>query len=394
MSYILEALKKSQSDRELGRVPRVQGFGIDVPIEPPPSRPWAYMALLLALVALGTGGFLLLRALGTAPTEPNAAGLPLASSIQEDSDVRARESFATAPPAAGESVGVPASDDGSQALLPGAGVADDVWPGRSEGGPGMARPTIADATPTRELHLLQPPSETPTTPGVESPAASPPQPAADASVPPVVEGPVAAADALPLEDPGNLSVAPEVLVVPAPAKPGEPLPRGAEELRRAVLGDGGGLSVSADGSSTLPTPPPPGQPLPSAPPTSDYAPVPEDLLAEIDAFKELVRSGKAGATNRAAAAPPRLPEPPALKLRPPQEDIALPQAPSLELRNRLPPFSMSVHVYNPDPERRFVYINGRKLAESQESREGLLLERVVTDGAVLSYQGERFFQRR
>ena len=36
----------------------------------------------------------------------------------------------------------------------------------------------------------------------------------------------------------------------------------------------------------------------------------------------------------------------------------------------------------------------RKLTESEQSREGIRLERVVTDGAVLSYQGEEFFQRR
>jgi len=391
MSYILEALKKSQSDRELGRVPRVQGFGIDVPIEPPRSRPWAYLALLLALVALGAGGFVLLRVLGMAPAEPNAPGLPLASSMPEGGGVRARESMGPAPPAAGENVGVLAPDDASQASWPVAVAADGAPSVLSESG--AARPIIADATPPRDLQLPQPPSETPT-PGIGSPAASTPQPAADASVPPVVGEPVAAADTLPLADPDDLSIAPEVLVVPAPAKPGEPLPRGAEELRRAVLGDGGGLSVSADGSSTLPRPPPPDQPLPSGPPPSEYAPVPEDLLAEIDAFKKLVRSGKAGVSKQAAAAPPPLPEPPLLKLRPRQEEIALPAAPSLDLRNRLPPFSMSVHVYNPDPERRFVYINGRKLTESQESREGLLVKRVVSDGAVLSYQGEEFFQRR
>jgi hypothetical protein len=200
--------------------------------------------------------------------------------------------------------------------------------------------------------------------------------------------------ALPLTDPEGLSVEPEVLVVPAPAKPGESLPRGAEELRRAVLGGAGGLSASVDGPSALPAPPPPEPPSRSALQQGEYAPVPNDLRDEIEAFKELVRKNDPAVAKRAAAAAPPLPEPPGLASRLPPHDSPLPPAPSLDLRNRLPPFSMTVHVYNPDPKRRFVYINGRKLAESEQSREGLRLERIVADGAVLSYDGERFFQRR
>jgi len=124
--------------------------------------------------------------------------------------------------------------------------------------------------------------------------------------------------------------------------------------------------------------------------------VPEDLIAEIEAFKELVRKRDPGIDRRAAARPPPLPEPPGLP-RPQgavQRAEPLPAGPSLDLRSRLPPISMNVHVYNADPSRRFVYINGRKLTEQEKSREGIRLERVVADGAVLSFEGEEFFQRR
>jgi general secretion pathway protein B len=118
-------------------------------------------------------------------------------------------------------------------------------------------------------------------------------------------------------------------------------------------------------------------------------------LAEIEAFKELVRKRDPDALKRPDSAPPLLPEPPGLKrLRPDAQADALPPRPSLDLRNRLPPFSMNVHVYNNDPQQRFVYINGHKLGEGQKSREGIHLEQVVADGAVLSYDGERFFQQR
>jgi general secretion pathway protein B len=379
MSYILEALKKSQADRELGQVPRVEGFGIDVPVEQTRSRPWAYLVLLLALLVAGAIAFVLLRGWVGAAGVSAPTGQALSLPVPQRAD------------AGGVAAAVP---DMPASMSPGAPAAPaDAAP---------AHAPVADASRPADL-----------APSVGSAGASPAAAASGApdTASPRAQAPVAAVEAAPgvrsrlaeappaaplgLEDPDNLSVEPEVLVVPAPAAPGEPLPRGADELRRAVLGDGERVSASVDGAADLPSPPPPEVPMPSNPPSSDQVPVPEDLLAEIEAFKELVRKQDPSVTRRAAAAPPPLPEPPGLELRPATDDaVALPQTPSLDLRNRLPPFSMSVHVYNADPKRRFVYINGRKLTEQQQSREGLLLERIVADGAVLSFEGERFFQRR
>jgi general secretion pathway protein B len=183
-------------------------------------------------------------------------------------------------------------------------------------------------------------------------------------------------------------VQPEVLVVPAAPKPGQPLPRGADELRRAVLGPGASPSIEA--TAGLPSPP--------APAATDYAPqqapehvpVPADLIADIEAFKKQVGSGPPAA--RAPPKPVLLPPPRAVPVS--DKEAGLPPPPSAVLRGQLPEFQMSVHIYDADPARRFVYINGRKLRENDESREGLRLERIVADGAVLSYQGESFFQPR
>jgi general secretion pathway protein B len=414
MSYILEALKKSQSDRELGHVPRVEGFGVDVPIEGPRSHPWAYLGLLVGLAAAGTVGLVVLRALSDAPP----AGI-------------AAESTTQAPPAS--STGAPrAAEPAAAARAAAAGRGD----GAAGGEPASARPGFLDPAatpqPPPELAARQAAAETaetavgqrtaavPQAPETRGPA-SPPDPAAQAG-----DGPAAAESTIPhrvsaaadtqstrgtpagagttdpagpLDTPDSLSVEPQVLVVPAPGRPGEPLPRGAEELRRAVLGDGGRVSASVDSpsgdSESLPRPPAPGEPLSDSRPDSERAPVPDDVLAEIEAFKELVRKRDPDALKRAAAEPPPLPEPPGLQaLRPEPQAMARPARPSLDLRNRLPPFSMTVHVYNDDPQRRFVYINDRKITEGQKSREGIRLEQVVADGAVLSYQGESFFQQR
>jgi general secretion pathway protein B len=147
--------------------------------------------------------------------------------------------------------------------------------------------------------------------------------------------------------------------------------------------------------ASLPRPPPPDQPLPRrSGPVDDRAPVPDDLIAEIEAFKDLVRKRDPEATRQARTGPPRLPDPPGLGLPPIKQVSERPPRPNLDLLNRLPPFSMTVHVYDPNPSRRFIYINGRKLTESQQTPDGIRLERVVDDGAVLSWQGEEFFQRR
>ncbi|MFP4602352.1 MAG: general secretion pathway protein GspB [Halochromatium sp.] len=62
------------------------------------------------------------------------------------------------------------------------------------------------------------------------------------------------------------------------------------------------------------------------------------------------------------------------------------------LRRELPPFSMTVHVYDADPARRFIYLNGNKLREGELSRDGFFVEEVGADGAVLRYDAHRFFQ--
>ena len=55
---------------------------------------------------------------------------------------------------------------------------------------------------------------------------------------------------------------------------------------------------------------------------------------------------------------------------------------------------MSAHIYDSEPSRRFVLINGFKIREGEASREEIIVEQILPDGAVLSFEGYRFFQRR
>ncbi len=201
-----------------------------------------------------------------------------------------------------------------------------------------------------------------------------------------------------LDDPDDLSVEPQVLVVPAPPKPGERLPRGADELRRAVLGPD--ISPSIEPSSKQRAPSPRPQPPAIAAPERDYTPVPPELIAEIEEFKRTYQSGSGSASGsdedsvrRTSAAPAR-----AKAVDRDAQDVR--QAASRErpaplsstLRRQLPPFLMTVHVYDDDPARRFVYLNGSKVREGESTRDGFLIEQVLADGAIVRYDEHRFFQ--
>lgn len=301
MSYILDALKKSQQQRELGQVPALNSLTFEQPPIAGPGIPlWIWSGALLVVLAAALALYMVLRSEASAP----AAGAA-APSAATAADPAAPAALATRP-------------DGPSSLA------------------------------------AQGPAE--------------PLPAA----PSVAEEP-------------NDEVEPQVLVVPAPPKPGERLPRGADELRRAVLGpEAAPPPIAAPAPASSP-PSPPSRPASA----TDRTPVPEDLIADIEAFKRQVGSDTAAPSK----GEDKKPAAPAEDSGP---DIGLPAVSpaSAALRRRLPDFLMTVHVYDADPQRRFVFINGRKLREQQTSREGLRVEQVLTDGAVLSWNGERFFQPR
>ncbi len=280
MSYILEALKKSQKERELGQVPRLQTSVFDAPLEPTPTRRWIVATFALAALA----AVLAVHAWWQPPVA-NAPGIDT-----HDTD---------------------ALDDEAVVIDP-AGAAGS----RLE----------AMAEPDEELQSA---------------------PDADRDEP-------------------------RVLVVPAPPKPGERLPRGADELRRALLGADG----VEDADSAAPASARRGPVRTEAPSAPEQSPLPPDLVAEIEAFKREFRE-RGGLETAAPAAASSSARPAPLDAR---------------LRQQLPPFSMTVHVYADDPARRFIYLNGRKLREGELTREGFFVEEVLADGAILRYDAHRFFQ--
>jgi hypothetical protein len=62
-------------------------------------------------------------------------------------------------------------------------------------------------------------------------------------------------------------------------------------------------------------------------------------------------------------------------------------------KNQIPPLRLDLHVYAPDPRKRFVMVNMKRLTEG-ESLEGVHVDSITTDGVILSYRGVQFMMER
>jgi len=51
---------------------------------------------------------------------------------------------------------------------------------------------------------------------------------------------------------------------------------------------------------------------------------------------------------------------------------------------------VTIHIYAPNPADRILYINNRPYRPGERVAEGVVVEEIVQDGAVLSYRGRRF----
>jgi general secretion pathway protein B len=270
MSYILEALKKSQQERELGRVPTIDVLPMTA--DGPDTRPsyWGAAAVVLAALAVMIALYAAFRGSPSAPQPPAITSGP-AQAPQTAPASPATEPVPTAPVTARPE---PQSAPAERVAEAGSGVSPAT---PSSGG----SPDEGPATSSE---------------GVQRPAARKPQ------APPVVAEPAQRRDK-----------------------------------------------------------------------------VPEDLRQDIEAFKEQVRGTRS--KGREAEAP--------TEKIPPQK-LELPK----EVAARMPTLIMTVHIYDEDPSKRFVLINGRKIREGRRTREGVEVEEVLPDGAVLSYDGHRFFRHR
>ncbi len=80
------------------------------------------------------------------------------------------------------------------------------------------------------------------------------------------------------------------------------------------------------------------------------------------------------------AAPPAL----AASPKPPTRDDLLARGSSI------PTVELNMHVYDPNPQARFVLLNSQRLREGETSRDGLNIERITVEGVILRFGNSTF----
>ena len=67
---------------------------------------------------------------------------------------------------------------------------------------------------------------------------------------------------------------------------------------------------------------------------------------------------------------------------------------SVEFQRQLPELTVTIHVYSPEESQRILFINNREYRRGDRVQDGLRVEEIVPEGALLSYRGELFKLRR
>ncbi len=304
MSYILEALRKSQQDREIGQVPT--------------------LATQPLFTSQDSGGNF--RGLAAVALAGLAVAIALYAALRAGPEMAPPASTLASPvtqPAGPAPVGAPVAAPASGAS------------------PALAS-IPATATPAPASAPLS------VSPGL-SPTASPtPSAAPPAALSPVAPPVVNSGSAPPAPPPVRSAAREDDTLVEAGSEASDGAPEGMDD-------SAGVASRPADG-------------------------IPDDLRQDIQSFKDQIKGGEGG--KAAKKANNQKPVPP--------QERRLPR----EVEERLPSFLLTVHIYDAEPAKRFVVIDGRKLRQGDLSRGGILVEEILPDGVALSFEGHPFFRPR
>jgi general secretion pathway protein B len=337
MSYILEALKKSQQERELGQVPTLEMGPFAGVRRPHRGNPWALAALGLAGLAVAIAIYALLRQPQTTSPASQITAAPASPAITQppatNSSGHPTQALAQVGPTAQPLPMPPLIPPPAVPVVPAPGVAQ-VLPNGADPRSGVpAGPWPVAVTPQVGSSVLAQGYSSPSLPLGDQVVGAPHQ-----------------SEGMETEEWSDdwMEMDQEV----GPAEPGEPI-------------------------TTDPSPRRPPRSARQAPATPKSTPIPQDLRDEVAAFRDELRRERGGGKPKApAAGDPK-------KLRLPDD-----------VQARLPAFIMTAQIYDPDPTRRFVVINSLRYAVGETTREGLKVEQVLSDGVVLSFEGQRFFRRR
>jgi general secretion pathway protein B len=189
----------------------------------------------------------------------------------------------------------------------------------------------------------------------------------------------------------NLGIVGWMLLRHAPARGAAP--DAAEPPAAAAPAAAPAAPAAAPVAAALPAPSAAAAPLPA--PTGHAASSPADVPASAAA-----PPGESGAPPRAADtanpedyAPATDPASPSLSAhvrRGTASGVPLYQEAATTSGMQIPSLRLDLHVYAPRPQDRFVMINMHRLREGESLPEGVHVDSITPEGAVLSYQGSRF----
>ena len=381
MSYILDALRKSEKERQAGQVPGLPDL---VSEEQKPSSPrWMWLAGLgLLLLNLAGLSYWLFQRQEPTPAPTNAATAPA--------------SLPTAP------------------AQPSAASADQAPP----------QPPIVNAgVPTPNSAMTAP---------VAIPAPVPPAPPPAATVPPAVAAPV------PVQPPVATAMPPVAVpapVTPSPVAPAVPVPATPPVAVAAPnpLPQVQAPTAAAPPAVFSPAEPPPAAPVTQPTPTRKGS---SSKAARAQPAAQLpVAPAPPAETTRPTHAPPRQARAPARALPPPryarpdsefdeadreleregemmadagrgrhaaEPEVSIRQRPvirggtpdlrelPLDFQERVPPMKISMFAYSKNPAERFVIIDMRKYRPGDRLPGGILLLSIQAENLLLELDGQKF----
>ncbi|MHC1742525.1 MAG: general secretion pathway protein GspB [Syntrophobacteraceae bacterium] len=326
MSYILDALRKSEQERQRGTSPGLDA--IQVAVRRGPKRKIVWPWLLAAILTLNAVAFVWWIGPWKAGQKPGSESVLSLSNAPAKPQKDAEAVPANGPP---ERAATPASSP--------------LQGSSSPGSPGKVSPQAVDSGSFAENVNT---TDLATRKGPDRPSSSGSKPPSTSlASPPLKAGPAKPADP-PKAEAGAASAAVGVQQ-PPPVKGHEAVK--SDDPKR-------GVAKSA---------PPPASP--AQPPPRPLAPQTQIGAAEMGLIEDL--------------------KPLISETRPARKEPEYRQIPA-SIKNDIPRLSLSFLVYSDKPAERRVTINGKVLREGDEISDGLKLEKITHEGAIFNFKGFQF----
>ncbi len=364
MSYILDALKKSEAERQQGKAPGVGTVQSYQPHRVKRRRVWPY--LIVIALAINAGVVLVALHPWEEPVEPTPkatreAGLPEMHGANPLGPVTPLGSETSREKLAAVSPKATPSSEPARAGAPSTPAAPAGEAGPSTSAPPAGKSTVSSspespAEASSPAPAITPPAVVPrtTSAGSPSPPAALENPAGKAS--PALSSPTE--NRFSSRDRGGSSK-----VTDDPA-------RGSATAQRSFAAEPPAVPKAAE-TTRIPAvaaaPPAVEKPQRPAPPPAST----QEQLPPVDSTPPRSRPQRDQAASRTDG---------------PKELHDMPAG----IRHEVPRLTFSFLVYSDRPEERMVTINGKRVREGEEVISGLRLEEITPEGAILNWKGQRF----